>query len=894
VGEGVVYFGRVRHEDPWDSTPVRVALSWPGGPRVEAETDEQGQYELARVPRPAEPVLATVHLSQVDRVTQRLVPLLRLVPDRWRLPDIELGAAGTLAVRVQSRGHAEGGAVVFVSAGGTDFWMQATTDADGVATFAGVPEGNILALARGIDGERGFAFGRVPQTPEVEIELRPVQTVRVHVVADENDAPVEGAEVLVGSPLHPAPHGPGMLPPVPTAVTDSRGEATVERISGAQASVVVYSRALGRTSGLASWRFLRIPLDATDLTVRLVAPQVLQFPVEGAVPGPDASLTVTTIVTYHSWMDPELRAWIEDDVLHVGPLPAGRNGGEIEASDGSYAEWSTDHDGKPVVFRARRRLVIKAQWPDGAPAAGQPLAALAGGTSSPWVTTSEAGLATFEGLKDDSVWVRWRIGSNGGLNIDQLLIRDEVGSVTLPKLAHYAVEVVRHDRDASTAYVEAAPYPHPSQHELGWMAFQPVGELTGASGTQLQFDWYERADGEPVALSVRSSDPDTTHVVAWPVRDGLGVWRARVALEPIQRLDARVVPPADGVYSVGLEAFGAANGSAPVFVPQTLVEQARFAEDGVHRFRGLPPAFYRVHDRKSGEATALVPVREGSEPVVVTLDLSDVVEVKGRVEVPSPHEAKLVTVALQGRDSGPFSRASPVRVSPSGAFTLRARRGSRLRLVASHPFLSQLGGPAEHVVGTGDVVLVMAAERPLVRFRRPEADPSADMRDTAPDVLQVQVSAPGAGFDDSSYVPLGVNRRSCTFAMPQAGTYDVRVLCHGHVPVTFRRLEVPREGVDLGSLSLDRGATVVLRLLAGQEPLSAWLAASATRQGDDAYLADSGAMLPGDPPRFVITGLAPGRFHVRVVRLATDGPALFESYIESDGRSIVTLDVQLP
>ncbi|MCA9317896.1 MAG: hypothetical protein KDB73_20595, partial [Planctomycetes bacterium] len=185
----------------------------------------------------------------------------------------------------------------------------------------------------------------------------------------------------------------------------------------------------------------------------------------------------------------------------------------------------------------------------------------------------------------------------------------------MPKLAHYAVDVVRHDRAGSSVYVEAAPYPHPPRDDVGWMPFQPVGELEGVSSTQLEFDWYERDDGNPVAIRVRSSDPETTHVVAWPVRDGMGTWRARVQLEPIQRLDARVIPPADGAYSLGLEAFEAAAGSSPVYVAEALVELGRFAEEGVHHFHGLPPAFYRVHDRKSGEAAALVPVREGSDPV---------------------------------------------------------------------------------------------------------------------------------------------------------------------------------------------------------------------------------------------------------------------------------------
>ncbi|MGE0190524.1 MAG: hypothetical protein AB7T63_00645 [Planctomycetota bacterium] len=894
----VVYFGWVTCADPWEPTEVDVALSWDGGPTVETKTDAAGRYEMPPAARPRTSVLAKLRFRQGDQEHEQLAPLGHLMPSRWRLPNVRLGKTGGMDVRVVLEARAVEGAEVLVSMGGTEYWARGTTSADGVVRGLRVVEGNVLALARGPDGQRGFAIGRVPASQELEVELKPLRHVRVHVLADESDEPVPGAEVLVGSPLQPPPRGPGMLPPVPSSLTNEEGEAIVECISGARASVVVWSEALQRNSGGIGWLQVPIPPDADEVVVRLRASVTLRFPLNGDAPAADTALSVTRSRIDEAWLGPEPRAWIEEGVLCVGPLRPGDDQGVVTASDGCYAPWSVRADGQPTRFVQAPRLTIRALWPDGRPAVDQAFTLWVDGKTQSTATSDQRGEARFDAFDAADVRLGWRCAGQAAQIIRNLRVTGEPVDVVLPRVAPYEITIDGGDVQSERLTFSAAGYPLEPEDALSWYGFVRHDAVEHMGDGTYRFRWFESEDGRSVPICVQAVDKDAPPVRVRPVRGSDGTWRGRVQLERSPQLEVVVIPPADGVYVARLNAVDRDGSPKPGFLHPQSAEQGRYAEDGVHRFRGLPAGSYRMLDFSSGEVSEIFEVGRGPENVRATFDLSDVVAVPGQVRVPTGYEVAGATVEADGRREGRDSKSSPRPVDRSGAFTLRARRGHRLSLAVRHPLLDAADGVVTHVAGSGRVEIHLVAKRPSVRFRVGDDVPLPELlrgggNPRAP--YSVTLAKTVGELPEHANVDVVRLGDQIEFVVPEPGTWAVRIDRFGYEPVTMASVRVERDGVDLGRVQLGRGGALVVRLRPGTQATPEWLAVSATRGGVGGHRRTSASVVNGDPPRSIVTGLGPGRYRVRVQRMYVgDEPPLLETEVDSDGRSTITLDVQLP
>ena len=898
--DGVVYHGGCSLFDPWAKAAVHVALTWPGGPTLEADTDGTNRYALPPAPRITAPTVGTLRFTQDDR--EHVVPVLLPHPaaDRQRLPWLRLAGKGDVTVRVLLGGRAVEGAEIYLVSGGTEILARGVSGPDGVVRLSGVTPGNVLVLARGPEGQRGFASGNVPTTSQIDVELKPMVPVRVRVVADENDEPIAGAAVLAGSPLPPPERGPGCLPPSAVVVTDASGEAVVERIQGAKASVVVHAAELGRTSGVLGWREVDIPVGADQITVRLAAPRTLRFPLQGHIPAADVELAVTRNQAPNTWLDPEVRAWVDDGVLHVGPLPPGDDGGSVEAADGTAAAWSVQADDQPTQFVRRAALAIHASWPDGTPAAAQAFELWAPNTTRASGETDEAGRLVFPELTVEDVHLKWKLHDAYSVTVAELRIGAEPVEITLPALATYEVTVSRPADLTDEVVLAAAPYPLPVEDQPFHVYFPEMKTVSGLEGGQYRFRWFENEDGRPVPIRARTSDPEVATVRVLPARSRDGVWRAHVELARSSVLEVRVVPPSDGKYSCRIEAVDPARPQVHIPLDSRLVEQGRFGdEEGVHRYRGLPLGWYRVFDGRTGEGVEAVRVEATSDPLRVTLDLSDVVVVEGVVLAPDGYDMAGATVEIDGRRlSRPSSRSNPARVDPDGRFQLRVRRGTALRLLARHPVLTQPGGPVAYVVGSATPELQLRATLPLVRFQPGDLLPlpaelgASELEHAS---YEVMVARTVAGLPEQRNVQLARTDHGLELAVPEPGTWAVRITHPGYVPKTYPALSVPETGVDLGRVQLERGGTLVVRLHAGKEAVTQFLAVSATLDEPGGYRAARATVTPGDPPRSILPGLGRGRFRVRVQRMYVgDEAPLLETEIDSDGRSTVTLDVRLP
>jgi hypothetical protein len=224
---------------------------------------------------------------------------------------------------------------------------------------------------------------------------------------------------------------------------------------------------------------------------------------------------------------------------------------------------------------------------------------------------------------------------------------------------------------------------------------------------EVAFRWLPMPGGEAPPVTLRAEG--LPEVVVTPSRDADGVWRAVVEFSPGATLKVRVTRPEGVRYHLQLERWDEADGRWTFRYDDPGYQAGLRAVDGVHTFAGLASGRYRLTEHYTNRSSDPVELR-GGEVVEVTFDLTSLVVVKGRVEVPAGENPAYASVQVEGREQGAVSAMNPVWVRADGTFEFRATNGERLALVGRHPQLRPSGEPVAFTAGSEEPGEVHEAE----------------------------------------------------------------------------------------------------------------------------------------------------------------------------------------
>jgi hypothetical protein len=234
--------------------------------------------------------------------------------------------------------------------------------------------------------------------------------------------------------------------------------------------------------------------------------------------------------------------------------------------------------------------------------------------------------------------------------------------------------------------------------------------------------------------------------------------------------------------------------------------------------------------------------------------------------------------------------------SADGTFKLRALRGERLLLAASHPLLRLAHDPVPCVVGT-DAPVLRFVTGPHVVFHlegstltTQDPDPSVSPPWWSP--VSVRFWKPDAPDAPGHSRPAIAANGRFRAGVPGPGTWSVRIEQPGHAPLELGTVELGPEATDLGTLRPSPGATLTVRLRTGGRPLPENIVVRAERAGAGGYRVSSGQVVAGDPPTLTLKGLGEGTFRVTAQVMLRKG-TLAEATVESPGSGTLTVDLDL-
>jgi hypothetical protein len=275
----------------------------------------------------------------------------------------------------------------------------------------------------------------------------------------------------------------------------------------------------------------------------------------------------------------------------------------------------------------------------------------------------------------------------------------------------------------------------------------------------------------------------------------------------------RVVKPPDCVVRPGLEVwddqrktFGPGRG-CPSGV------QGPNGPDGTYRFGPLPAGRYRAVDDVTKSVTTPIDVAEGDSTSELMLDLSLVLTIRGRIDVPA--DSMSTSVRLFAFDSelepqwrvGDSAPASAKQIYlDQDRFELTLAGGHAWRLAVWHPWLRVADETGSIALTHSDEHFVLRlVDTPLVSFRAGDADPDrsywANVAFYEPGKLDRAVRRAGGPLRQGEYV----------FGPAPIGTFDVLVSIERRAPVLVSGVTFDGSAKDLGTLDFERGSMLTIR-----------------------------------------------------------------------------------
>ncbi|MEZ6010174.1 MAG: hypothetical protein R3F05_20755, partial [Planctomycetota bacterium] len=775
---------------------------------------------------------------------------------------LELEPLHALDVRVARKGVLQAGVrvVVCTDASGRHPSPEAVTDAEGRARFSDLAGATAAVHAVGRESGRAYVQVSLPASNGVDVELPDDRQATVRVVDGTTGQGVPNAEVFLGSAGALAPPlGPGCLPGMENLRTGVDGSLRVGGLPAGHVVVVARSEQLAMRN--AGWSVERVTLapDADEVTVKLWPEQTLRFPIADtseARPAAGDSLEVTRYQALEGWHTSTPRARIERDELVLESMPPGHDWGHVATQDGLFAMWTAPGEGqvaKPVVFLHAREVEARFQYEDGTPAAGELLRAhISPRGMRPMVRADAEGRVTWSGLMGETLTVLWVPRESGwGSPIAQVeLTAARAGlTVTLPRPLLIELLLQAAGQPATPKGLVVSVKGRGGVDSLDWPETRTDLEHVGPGRVRLR--WLAAEGG--VAPRVRLAAEGIAQVEVQPQLAEDGIWRATASVEGSAAVRVRVERQSGVRSHIRLERWEDATGRWLWLHDHVAVRNAAKPVDGVYAFLPLEAGRYRVAEHYSGIATEPVDLVLG-EQVEQVLDLTKAQHVVVRVEVPDGEDARYGSCDVRRMD--PDSRVDVKSLVPleDGSFELFAARGEHLELRASHPALHAIPEAVTFVVGT-DVPVLRFVRGPSLVFHLEDsklASSTPDRRVTPSWHTSVSLSlldSPSGGERPRPLRAIGAEGRF-RVALPRAGTQDVRVNVLGHVPIDLPGLRVGAGVVDVGTLRLDKGATLTVRVHTEGKRIQGFLRARATRLGDRPYEVSGYQPRPGTEVTF--------------------------------------------
>lgn len=738
--------------------------------------------------------------------------------------DLVLRPAQPLEIVVRSTGRPSPGARVWTwtwtagpAHGRATFLGAATAGADGRIVFPAWPDTEAFVEAYGADGTTGRARAVWPYAsapPTLPLETSPPRSVTVRVVADTAEGPpVEGAEVrlwrgfswsdvVYGDAARP---GPGAAWPLRT------GRDGTVRVDGlvADEAIEFVVAVPGRPRARAE-----CGVRATTATVVVPGPTVVPI-VAGEEPCPAAGSRVVV----RSWRAAPVEATSRGDALLVPLEPHALHNAVATAPDGSIAVLDRE---RPTSFAVPRTLVVRFVEPDGrvVPGVGVALGGPVLGAWNEFVTTDGKGRAEFNGLAPRSYRIRCFPNAvfPQGTALDEVDLRDgdDTHDVVLGPERELVLRVTVDGRPELPAHFR-------------WSLDH--GVVVGATTDRAAGTLRVRARAlptKPGPAVFEFSAPDVRgsgrRALAWPGPGAVASLDVALVRVPLTTVEIRGAPGA--ARGAVLEVWDPGQRDAP----WVWDADRPFDFAGTTRLR-LDRGRYRLMDFPTGIHSTPFDVPESGGAVHAVLDLTALVTIRGRVELPpgtSPEGLALVAegdgIDTRGSAMLPFAGREGLRLQGT-TFELRVPAGRPVRLAAAHPELrpTREGGEVTVVGPRDDVVLRLGAGATVTAtLVDAEGKPLAadTMRGFSIVATRVPPASPWFPVDGHTTVepgrPGGVSASGLPFGPVDLWVKTNRYPVAGLASAYVGRVTLEDDVTDVGEVRLRAGSTVFLRANVGE------------------------------------------------------------------------------
>jgi hypothetical protein len=861
-----------------DAEPVAgslVSVLLEGEPLdARATTGGDGTFALA-VRLPPRARLAPAYVRAHDAATGG-VGFARLGPPPDHLPPpsevdvgtIRLGAALALDVSVHRGCEPRGPVVVTASPSGWDGpspgAARAVASDDGTCRLEGLAPGTVRVVAAAEGCGRASVIAVLPreEAGPLRLTLGPERVVAVTVVEAGAVAPVARATLSVVEVFATGPDGfdSRSIPGTASLETDGSGRAEVRGL-GAQDALWVHAQA----PGFARSERVRVGAGETSARVELSRLRRMTWridPARSTPPPPEGTVLPLGRAPGGHLAEIPASARMEGGRVVADDWPPAHADAVATAPDGSTARLRSTKEAEApdTWFLHPRSIEVLVRYPDGEPAAGIPIHVTTPGNNplAAPVETDASGLARIDGLPEGTAQVAAfgptmstagrAIGavdlSRGGGRLEHVIERELRGELRVrlegrPALPEaYAVSlgfspVVVESADRARGVVRIRFRPGRRAFAAYPITIRARGWLDATADLPAPTTPDERTSAE---VDLRPAGRVALTVVGGPRHYDL-------------ELQHEVPPPGDwvavansGVRNLGPEAAGARD--------LAIDAAGRAVRDC------LEPGTYRFVETTSGFLGRTFRVAAG-ETSDVSVDLSSVGRVRGRVVVPPDEDARLAHVHRMDPPPGRWSGWPPIHVATDGTFSTLLPGTHAVTFEASHPLLRPAGEQ-------GRATVTSPREEPTLRLERAAL---ATLRlDGAPP--RRQTSCPVRLFRGStSGEPVAslvgrLDGERLRFGGFEPGTYTVWIDPGGRLePVVLEDVALGPEDTDLGRVVTSPGRRVVVEVRPAPGAAAPFVQVHATHLGTPEYHR-GGSSRDADPR---VEGLGPGRFRVRVV-----------------------------
>ena len=905
-----------------------VAEMVPGGGRFDVGTVEarapSGAYGYAEFEAPA-PWL----VPEVEGEDGIAIPTIKLSPHGGSLHvQVITSCEYGLPARVRIDAHPSQGSR-FVS-----HW----TDVDGSLTIRGLPRCayRVTAASPGC-GRVSRALAIVGnEEKRLELEVPEAHTIKIRVCETGSETPVPDARIAVAdcigdNPLRDrAPHWPGG----PGVYADEHGEATLDGLGPEDR---VWLRASSESYGVESDAWAIASVTDEEVTLELPRKRTITWKLVDRGHGVPADGSEVSISKNDHESTPRYpdTAFVEGDTIKVTGWPPGKIDAHAHiAGSGAAmlraAEGATR--GEDTSFYPLRTMHLIATEADGSPAVGATLYVRAVGLvrGVAQALTNDQGQATIEGLMGGpGAKAFWSVGRRShrrsmrapAPNEVSIEDRDVTVRYTFPAKFRMVVTLRVQGRKPPADIVGTVTVSN--RYKDGSGSNQRVTKtIQGAGVCEVEVGADE--DVESFVVHVRSPGYEQLTPCVVPASEAL-VSYAAVSLKRTYAAVVQVDTPVDRVFRIRSAPYPEGQRELPTIGQTThWFRRSRRAEtegsiQHVMRLEGLSPGRHVAYDELSGTMSDPFRVGDGESPPRVSLDLSRVGWVTGRVIPPSGEIHGQASVEVVERQVAGSLRVSPnpllgVYANPvTGGFRVRSNGVAPITLVVHssryrpHPTQGRVTVTSPR---TGVELRLVEGSRATIHFDRsihtvsPEESPAignsagiliGDGKGVLSRLPHVSgtttvVITSANGERQQLRAELSRDGRSITFAGHSPGRYSIWVDTLTFAPLKLSGVILTTSDQDLGTHALTLGSRIVMNASTADVERHGPFRIRVTSTKSPFYTRYTQA---SSLSALSLAGLGPGTFRLMVHSVPRPDISLSET-ITLDGKSNLSRTISLP